>query len=65
MAQQVGTPLLVLTAWTLAGFLSLAGALTYAELGAMFPDAGGEYVYFRSRAHTDCTGPSPLFLLSA
>jgi len=48
MAQQVGTPLLVLAAWILAGFLSLAGALTYAELGAMFPEAGGEYVYLRT-----------------
>src|SRR5262249_34305140 len=30
------------------GLLSLAGALTYAELGAMFPRAGGEYVYLRA-----------------
>jgi APA family basic amino acid/polyamine antiporter len=47
MAQDVGTPMLVLTAWVAAGLLSLAGALTYAELGAMLPDAGGEYVYLR------------------
>ncbi|MDQ3906766.1 MAG: amino acid permease [Acidobacteriota bacterium] len=45
MAQQLGTPALVLAAWLAAGLLSLAGALTYAELGAMFPRAGGEYVY--------------------
>src|SRR5919202_6142705 len=45
MAQQLGTPALVLLAWLAAGLLSLAGALTYAELGAMFPRAGGEYVY--------------------
>lgn len=45
MAQQLGTPTLVLLAWLAAGILSLAGALTYAELGAMFPEAGGEYVY--------------------
>jgi APA family basic amino acid/polyamine antiporter len=38
----------MLTAWAAAGLLSLAGALTYAELGAMFPEAGGEYVYLRA-----------------
>jgi basic amino acid/polyamine antiporter, APA family len=48
MAQQVGSPRLVLAAWVVAGALSLAGALTYAELGAMLPQAGGEYVYLRS-----------------
>jgi basic amino acid/polyamine antiporter, APA family len=47
MAQEVGTPLLVLAAWVAAGLLSLAGALTYAELGAMLPHAGGEYVYLK------------------
>ncbi len=47
MAQQVGSPTLVLAAWVAAGLLSLAGALTYAELGAMLPHAGGEYVYLR------------------
>jgi APA family basic amino acid/polyamine antiporter len=45
MTQQLGSPTLVLLAWAAAGLLSLAGALTYAELGAMFPEAGGEYVY--------------------
>jgi APA family basic amino acid/polyamine antiporter len=47
MAQEVGTPKLVLAAWVAAGLLSLAGALTYAELGAMMPRAGGEYVFLR------------------
>jgi len=47
MAQDVGSPLLVLGAWVAAGLLSLAGALTYAELGAMLPHAGGEYIYLR------------------
>lgn len=47
MAQDAGSPLLVLAAWVAAGLLSLAGALTYAELGAMLPHAGGEYVYLR------------------
>ena len=45
MAQTVGSPSLVLWAWGLAGLLSMAGALTYAELGALLPRAGGEYVY--------------------
>src|SRR6266576_6398567 len=47
MAQEVGSPALVLAAWVAAGFLSLAGALSYAELGALLPQAGGEYVYLR------------------
>ncbi len=38
---------LVFAAWMLGGLLSLAGALTYAELGAALPEAGGEYVYLR------------------
>jgi APA family basic amino acid/polyamine antiporter len=57
MAQQLGTPTLVLLAWLAAGLLSLAGALTYAELGAMFPQAGGEYVYL-GKAY----GDAPAFL---
>ena len=48
MTQQVQAPGLMLAAWVAAGLLSLAGALTYAELGAMFPRAGGEYVYLRA-----------------
>src|SRR5262245_14078637 len=47
MAQDTGTPMMVMAAWVAAGFLSLAGALTYAELGALLPHAGGEYVYLR------------------
>jgi APA family basic amino acid/polyamine antiporter len=57
MGQQVGTPTLVLAAWVAAGLLSLAGALTYAELGAMMPRAGGEYVYLRQ-----AYGDAPAFL---
>jgi len=48
MAQYVGSPFLVMAAWAAAGVLSLAGALTYAELGAMMPHAGGDYVYLRT-----------------
>jgi APA family basic amino acid/polyamine antiporter len=42
-----GAAVWVLAAWGLAGLLSFTGALTYAELGAMYPSAGGEYVYLR------------------
>ena len=55
MSQQVGSPALVLAAWLVAGLLSLAGALTYAELGAMLPHAGGEYLYVRT-AYGDAAG---------
>ena len=47
MAKTGGSPLWVLAAWATAGGLSLFGALTYAELGALFPHAGGEYVFLR------------------
>jgi APA family basic amino acid/polyamine antiporter len=50
-------PRLALLVWTAAGILSLLGALTYAELGAMRPDAGGLYVYIR-----DAFGPLTAFL---
>ena len=45
MLQQVGTPGMVLTVFVAAGVLSLFGALSYAELGAALPEAGGEFVY--------------------
>jgi APA family basic amino acid/polyamine antiporter len=48
MAQAVGTPALVLVAWVLAGIVALLGALCFAELGALLPHAGGEYVYLRT-----------------
>ncbi|MBS0580285.1 MAG: amino acid permease [Proteobacteria bacterium] len=48
MAQAVGTPALVLGAWAVAGCVALLGALCFSELGAMLPDAGGEYVYLRA-----------------
>ena len=48
MVLQVGTPSLVFLVWVCGGLLSLAGALTYAELSAMLPEAGGEYIYLRT-----------------
>ena len=47
MTCNVGTPGMVVLVWIAAGLLSLAGALTYAELAAMMPRAGGEYVFVR------------------
>ncbi|CAN5545086.1 amino acid permease [soil metagenome] len=47
MTCNLGSPKWVLIAWIAAGILSLAGALTYAELSAMKPEAGGEYIFLR------------------
>lgn len=47
MAAELGSPILVLACWIVAGLVSLAGALTYAEMAGMFPQSGGEYVYFK------------------
>jgi APA family basic amino acid/polyamine antiporter len=47
MAQQLGDPVLLSLVWLIAGIFSLFGALIFAELGAMFPQTGGIYVYFQ------------------
>jgi APA family basic amino acid/polyamine antiporter len=47
MIQRVGSPDLVFLVWVFGGLLSLAGALSYAELSSALPEAGGEYVYLR------------------
>ncbi|ABF42352.1 amino acid/polyamine/organocation transporter, APC superfamily [Candidatus Koribacter versatilis Ellin345] len=57
MMRAVGTAKLVYLAWIVGGILSFLGALTYAELGAMKPQSGGEYVYVR-----DAYGPLMSFL---
>src|SRR6202453_4909411 len=57
MMQALGSAKLVYLAWLVGGLLSFFGALTYAELGAMKPQAGGEYVYVR-----DAYGPLGGFL---
>ncbi|KAA6464553.1 APC family permease [Acidobacteria bacterium AB60] len=54
MMRDVGSSSLVYLAWIIGGILSLIGAMTYAELGAMMPYAGGEYVYLRG-AYGDTT----------
>src|SRR5205085_8394184 len=57
MVQDVGSVRLVFLVWIVGGALSLAGALTYAELAAAMPGAGGEYVYL-----TEAYGPMWGFL---
>lgn len=47
MVLRVGSPETVFAVWIVGGLLSLFGALTYAELAAAMPEAGGEYVYLR------------------
>src|SRR5450432_867767 len=54
MMADLGSSGLVYLAWIVGGLLSLFGAMTYAELGAMLPYAGGEYVYLRG-AYGDTT----------
>jgi amino acid transporter len=57
MMQAAGSAKLVYLAWIVGGIFSFFGAATYAELGAMKPQAGGEYVYIR-----DAYGPLAGFL---
>src|SRR6059036_2673965 len=52
--RQVHAPGVLLLVWTLSGVVTLMGAVSYGELAAMFPRAGGQYVYLRE-------GISPLF----
>ncbi len=47
MAHELGSPILVIVCWVLAGIISLAGALSTAEMVSMFPNSGGEYFYFQ------------------
>lgn len=52
--REVHSPGLLLVVWIVSGLVTLLGAVTYGELAAMFPKAGGNYVYLRE-------GISPLF----
>ena len=47
IARQVGSPGWLLVVWLVTGALTLIGALSYGELAAMMPKAGGQYVYLR------------------
>jgi APA family basic amino acid/polyamine antiporter len=51
VAQRLSSGGLVLAAWVVGGAIALAGAFAFAELGALFPKAGGEYVYLREAYH--------------
>jgi len=57
IAAAVGSPLLILAVWVVGGILSLFGALSFGELGAAMPEAGGVYVYLR-----EAYGPMIAFL---
>jgi hypothetical protein len=47
IARQVGSPAWLLVVWAVTGLLTIGGALSYGELAAMMPQAGGMYVYLR------------------
>src|SRR5262245_33332355 len=47
MAAQLPSPYLLIIVWLIAGVISLFGAMAFAELGTMFPETGGQYVYLR------------------
>jgi APA family basic amino acid/polyamine antiporter len=51
VAQRLDTGPLVLAAWIAGGVIALAGAFTFAELGTLFPQAGGHYAYLRRAFH--------------
>ena len=55
VASHLPSPGLILAVWVLGGLLSFCGALCYAELGAAYPKAGGDYVYL-TRAYGRLTG---------
>jgi len=47
VAARLPSPGLLMAVWLAGGLISLCGALSFGELGAMFPEAGGQYVYLR------------------
>lgn len=57
MTALLGSSMWVLAAWLVAGILSVLGAMTFAELGVLFPRAGGGYVYIK-----EAYGRLPAFL---
>src|SRR5258706_5121878 len=46
--REMPQPAVLLALWVVGGMISLAGAMTFAELGAMFPEAGGQYHYLKA-----------------
>lgn len=57
LARDIGDPFLILVLWLLGALVALAGAMAYAELGASYPHAGGDYLYLR-----EAYGRLPAFL---
>lgn len=57
IVKEVQHPSLVLLAWIIGGTISLTGALTFSEMGSMFPRSGGIYVFLK-----EAYGPLPAFL---
>jgi APA family basic amino acid/polyamine antiporter len=51
VAQRLDSSFLVLTAWIAGGAIAMAGAFAFAELGSLFPQAGGHYAYLRDAYH--------------
>ena len=47
IAGQLPSPLLILVVWALGGLITVTGALTFSEMGGMFPQAGGVYTYLK------------------
>jgi len=47
VARQTDSPALLIAAWAVTGFMTIVAALSYGELAAMMPRAGGQYVYLR------------------
>src|SRR5688572_6055347 len=47
ISRTVGSPFWLLMAWVVAGVVTILGALSYGELAAMYPRAGGQYVFLR------------------
>jgi basic amino acid/polyamine antiporter, APA family len=57
IARELFSPAAILSVWAIAGVLSYLGSLAYAELGAMMPATGGQYIYLR-----EAYGPLAAFL---
>ena len=55
IAKSLNDPLLILFAWLVGGLMALSGALTFSELGSIFPEAGGVYVYL-NKAYGELAG---------
>ena len=55
IAGHLPSPLMIMLVWALGGVITLTGALTFAELGSMYPQSGGVYVFLRE-AYGDLYG---------